>query len=355
MRATTSKDRLLRAAAGAALCAAALAAGSTRCDARKKPLQTWAVDVLRAKPPYRVRSTTTLGGPTPSRNAQMVTIDSGAFRNWQGVVKADPTLLPSWRAWQRSKKARRWVKTPDSWSHPTPNWQHGFERTYKVVAYLMGCEPLPLRATILLVPEGSSYHETITQQAANYAPMTFAFYYPISSSHSHHAQDGRFAALVEPFLYMVVEYEQVVLATDPASKTLGRSRVDRLFSNVALGTCWAESTALALQAGQHGYMEFDPRRVVSKRPSSGAQFGTLGRAKDSKALEPAGSHVVERFNSYIRDLGLHKQKVSQRDPKAMNRVLNFCRAATAYYLDLTEGRQPPSRVQFKPFFPPTSR
>ncbi|MEJ2008488.1 MAG: hypothetical protein P8Z30_10100 [Acidobacteriota bacterium] len=352
MCATTSKGSLLRAAVCAALCAAALAAGSVRCDARKKPVQTWAVAVLRAKPPYRVRSTTTLGGGTPLGNAQMVTIASGAFRNWQWAVKAYPTLLPSWRAWLTSRKARKWLKTPDSWSHPAPNWQQGFERSYKVVAYLLGREPVPLRATILLVPEGTSYHKTITQQAANYAPMTLAFYYPASSSHSGHAQLMGWAALVEALSYTVYEYEQVVLATDAARKALGRSRVDRLFSNTALGMCWAESAALALQTGQHAYMEFNPRMVVSKRPSSGAQFGPSGRAKGSKASEQAASRFVERYNSYVRDLGLHKQKVSQRDPKAMNRVLNFYRAITAYYLDLADGRQPPSHVQFTPFFPP---
>lgn len=355
MHARTNRERLLRAIAGAALCAVALAAGSIRCDARKKPVQTWAVDVLQAKPPYRVRSTTKLGGATPLGNASMVTIASGAFHNWQWAVKAYPTLLPSWRAWQTSRKFRKWTKTPDSWSHPAANWQQGFERTYKVIAYLMSREPVPLRATILLMPEGTSYHKTFTQQAANYAPMTLAFYYPVSSSHSGHAQNERFVALVEPFWYLVSEYEQVVLATDPARKAHGQSMADRLFSNVALGGSWAESAALALQAGQHGYMEFNPRMVVSIRPRSGARFGPVGRTKDSKASKLAATHAVERYNSYVRDLGLHKQKVSLRDPKAMNRVLNFCREITAYYLDLTEGRQPTSHVQFTPFFPAASR
>jgi hypothetical protein len=352
-RAAASKDRLLWAAAGAALCAAALAAGSVHCDASEENLpQSWAVEVLQAKPPYRVRSTTTLGGPTPLGNAQMVTVASGSFHNWQWVVKAYPTLLPSWQAWQTSKRARKWARTPDSWSHPTPNWQQGFERTYKVVAYLMRREPLPLHATIVLVPSGSSYHKAFTQQAANSTPMTFAFYYPVSSSRSGHAQSERLDALVEPFLYMISEYEQVVLATDPARKALGRSRADNLFSNVALGACWAQSTSLALLSGQHGYMEFDPRMVLSRGPSSGAQFAPPGRAKGSGVPEAAASDVVERFNSYIRDLGLQKQKISQREPNAMNRALNFCREITAYYLDLTEGQQPPSRVEFAPFFPP---
>jgi hypothetical protein len=350
-----SKEPLVRLVAGAALCAAALAVSSIRCDASKKPLQTWGVDVLRAKTPYRVRSTTTLGGSKPLGNAQMVPIASGEFQNWQWAVKAYPTLLPSLEAWQTYGKVRKWMKTPDSWSHPAPDWQQGFERTYKVVAYLLGRKPLPLRATILLLPEDTSYHKTFTQQAVNHAPMTFAFHYPDSSSSSRHAQSERLAALVEPFLYMVGEYEQVVLATDPAGKALGRSRADRIFGNVALGICWSQSDSLALLAGDHEHMNFNVRVMLPNGASSGAQVGPGAQTGGSKAPEPDASHGAERLRSYLRDVGFPKQKVSTRDPEAMNRVLNFCRAMTAYYLDLAEDRRPPSRAQFNSFFPPSGR
>ena len=119
---------------------------------------------------YKIISSTRLNGSLPRQAEASATLASGASGNWSWEVKAVPSLLPSWQAWQRDAKIARRARPPDDWAHPAATWEQAFGRAHKLATYLLGREPLPLRLTVLLIPANTIYDESFTDSGGSSRP-----------------------------------------------------------------------------------------------------------------------------------------------------------------------------------------
>lgn len=144
--------------------------------------QAWAVARLNSHGGYRVISTTKLNGSLPMQAKANAPVASGTTCNWSWEVKAVPSLLPSWQAWQRDPKFARRAVSPDDWSHPAASWEQAFARAHKLATYLLGRKPLPLKVSVLLIPEDTAYDESFTDTGGDPVYLTFAFYYSTTSA-----------------------------------------------------------------------------------------------------------------------------------------------------------------------------
>ncbi len=344
-----------------------------RYDAPKWMLQSENVQfrgvaTLESKPPYRISSETRLNGSKPVGDKPTAVIASGVTENWQWEVRAVPSLLPSWEAWKRDKRFLLRSQGQDDWSHPVATWDQAFSRAFKVASYLLGKPPLPMKATILLVPDGTSYHKVFTQMGDAFIPLTFAFYYPSSESGSYELTSERFSALVDAVATMLYEYQHVLVSTN-AIGPVGTNITDKTINDESRSHCWGHSTLLALTSGSHTNITWDPaaaRAVLFADSASqnisleaGDQPSAAGRVEENAgrrypdALLWGRELEFKNLFLYLRERGIREPKVQSNDPAAMNAVLSFCRATTQHPRDLTAGTYPPAEVEYVPFFPPS--
>ena len=329
-------------------------------------VQLRAVATLESKPPYRVSSETRLKGAKPVQGQATAVIASGNTGNWQWEVRAVPSLLPSWEAWQRDKRFKLRSQEPDDWSHPVATWNQAFSRAYKVATYLLGRPPLPMKATVLLVPEGSTYHEVVTQSGADAVPLTFAFYYPSADGVTYELTSERFSALIDAVSITVYEYQHVLVSTNTI-EPVGADATDRSINDESRSQCWQHSTVLALTSGSHTSLSWDASAAraalfaesasQSISPETGDQLPAAApterstKRRYSDAVLWARQLELKNLLIYLGERGIRQPKVQSNDPAAMNAVLSFCRAITQRPRDLTTGTYPPAEVEYVPFFP----
>lgn len=343
-----------------------------RFDARPELMQTpdaqiWAVGLQKSDSGYRTHSITKLNGANPMSDEPTALIASGSTGNWQWEVRAVPSLLASWKTWQNDKKVQQRAADPDDWSHPAATWEQAFTRAHKVVNYLLGRPPLPLKLTMLLVPDGSAYNKAFVQTGPDFVPLTFAFYYPLAASETKALTASRFSALVEAVSTTVYEYQHVLIATE-IIKPMGKNETDKTINDETRSQCWSDSTFLALTSGTHTESTWNPALA-----REALLAGSSGRVTSQETGTPAGDaqeddQQMQRHYSdawrwgkyleaksisvYLRMRGLREAKVVSNEPAAMNAVLSACRAMTQRPLDLTSGDYPASQVEYVPFFPP---
>lgn len=344
-----------------------------RYDAPKWMLQSQNVQfrgvaTLNSKPPYRISSETRLNGSKPVGGEPTAVIASGTTENWQWEVRAVPLLLPSWEAWKHDKRFQQRSQLPDDWSHPVATWEQAFSRAYKAASYLLGRPPLPMKATILLVPDDTSYHKVFTQSGDDFIPLTFAFYYPSAESGNYELTSERFSALVEAVATTLYEYQHVLVSTK-IIEPVGTNATDKTINDESRSHCWGHSTLLALTSGSHTNLTWDPaaaRAVLFADSASqnisvetGDQPTAAGRMEESAgrrysdALLWARHLEMKNLLLYLGERGIREPKVQSNDPAAMNAVLSFCRAITQRPRDLTVGTYPTAEVEYVPFFPPS--
>ncbi len=354
-----------------ALCPAALVASCMRYryDVPTRVMQApdaqvWGVALLQSEHGYRVASVTKLNG-TALAQTQRTKIASGEFQNWQWTVDADHSLLPSWRAWQNDKKVQTRAMPPDNWNHPAADWEQTFNRAYKVANYLLGRQPLALRATLLLIPNGSAYDKITTAESNEAVPITLGFYYPQSPSSSDDLTGERFSALAEAVSRTLYEYQHLLIATK-TSESVGRGEADKAVNDEAISQCWFDSTLVALTSGTHSVVKWDDsseRLALLERDSEHkispetetplrklATTDSVPDIKFSDAVLWARFREGESVTEYFRSRNL-APTVSSREPAQMNALLSVCRAMTQHPVDLTTGAYPASRIQYVPFFP----
>jgi hypothetical protein len=346
-----------------ALCLAAFVAGGMRSagaqqgtaqqpkklEALAQTGRMWRVTLTESSRGYHVVSVTSLDGRLTAQSPK-VEIASGAFRGWRWQVEADPTLLPSWKAWQSDKKVQKSARLPeDDWNYPALDWRRAFERAHQVVSYLLGSQPLPLDATVVLVPEGSAYHQTFDQEEGDAIPLTLGLYYPSGASLSSDNQFERFTALIGAVSGIIREYERILVATG-AIKPMGKDEAARTVNQEGQSICWDESTFLALAAGTH----FVSRLRWDQQGSADQLAHYPPTAiKLSDAVYWGALREAESIGWYLEFRGMRNHTFSAKNPAAMNAVLSVCRAMTQHPFDLTTGAYPAPQVQYVPFFPAT--
>lgn len=316
---------------------------------------------------FAVTAITRLNGTRVLHEKPNVIIDSGTAGNWQWEVRAVPSLLPSWKAWEADKKFQARAKlATDDWNHPAANWGQAFARAHEVAAYLLGRAPLPLKLTVLLVPEGSKYEGNFPSKGNGAVALTFAFFYPPEAPDTHALTTDRFAALVHAVSTSVYEYQHTLAPTGtiPAA---GDDAADKTINDEARSHCWQYSTTLALGSGTHSNLAWDPaaaraallegssRQNISldtgEEPSDKNASGSDGKRRFSDAIFWGRELVSENLVSYLTARGILEPRVQSNRPPEMNAVLSFCRAMTQHPRDLTKGLIPPSDVPYVPFFP----
>lgn len=355
---------------------AVLSATFTACTRYRYDAPKWMLDspnlqlrgvvTLDSKPPYRITSETRLSGSKPVGAQPTAVIASGSTGNWQWEVRAVPSLLASWEAWRRDKRFQQRSQGPDDWSHPVATWDQAFDRAYKVASYLLGRPPLPMKATVLLVPDGSSYHKVFTQSGDDFVPLTFAFYYPSAESGTYELTSERFSALVDAVSTTVYEYQHILVSTNTI-EPVGTNATDKTINDETRSHCWGHSTLLALTSGTHTNLTWDPSaaRAVLFAESSGQNISLETGDQQAPTGQTPGTEKrrypdailwarqleLKNLLIYLQERGIREPKVQSNDPAAMNAVLSFCRAITQRPRDLTAGTYAPADVEYVPFFP----
>ena len=327
--------------------------------------QIWAVRAQKSESGYRTHSITRLKGAGSMRGERAAAIASGSTGNWQWEVRAVPSLLPSLKAWQSDKEVQMAAGDHENWGHPAASWEQAFARAYKVVNYLLGRPPLPMKLTLLLVPEGSAYKKAFVQTGDGFIPLTFVFYYPSAASETDALTSERFSAMVEAVSKSVHEYQHTLVDT-LAIKPMGNNEVDKIINSEIRSQCWAHSTTLALASGTASDLKWNPAlpNELSERHkghgTSREASKPAGDVQDSARPKPrrftdaglwAGHLFAKNVSAYLLERGFAEPKVVYYDPAAMNTVLSLCVAITQHPRDLTVGLYPPSEVEYVPFFP----
>jgi hypothetical protein len=311
--------------------------------------RVWRVTLAKSSRGYHVVSVTNLDGAFPAQTPK-AEITSGAFQNWRWKVEADPSLLPSWMVWQSDKKVQKSARLPaDDWSYPALDWRRAFERGHQVVSYLLGRQPLSLDARVILVPEGSDYHQTFDQEEDGAIPLTLGLYYPSGVSSSRADQSERFLAMVAVVTRVISEYEGILVAAGTI-ESVGQDEAARVVNEEGQSICWDESTFLALGAGTHfvsrlGWDQQGSADELAHYPPA--------KIKLSDAVHWGALREAESIGWYLEFRGMKNHTFSAKDPAAMNAVLSVCRAMTQHPFDLTTGAYPAPQIQYVPFFPAT--
>ncbi|MGH9865258.1 MAG: hypothetical protein ACRD4H_07575 [Candidatus Acidiferrales bacterium] len=308
----------------------------------------WSATVKKSEGGYHVVSVTNLTG-SPARETTDVEIASGAFQGWRWKVEADPSLLPSWNAWESQDRVKKSAQLPaDDWSYPAFDWRRAFERVHRVVSYFLGHEPLGLDTTVILIPEGAAYHETVDQVEDSAVPITLGFPFPAETSSSRIDQANRFAALLQAPAETINRYYQVLVA-EGFTAQVGQDEAAKEVNAEAEGICWYEGVSLALTAaGPHFHSSLHWNQQTS---AAELTHHPPTKIQLADAAYWAGLREAESISGYLESRGMKNYTFSGKDPAAMNAVLSVCRAMTQHPVDLTTSAYPPSQVQYVPFFP----
>lgn len=317
-----------------------------------------AVKLQKSGSGYIAHSITRLNGTKPMEGEPTALIASGTTEVWQWEVRAVPALLPSWKAWQNDKKVQLRAVNPDDWQHPAATWEQAFARVYKVVNYLLGKNPLPVKLTLLLIPDGTAYNKTLVQSGNGFVPLTFAFYYPSASTANTLTAD-QFSALVQAVSLTIHEYQHVM--TDSGLlNTPGNNEIDKTINDENRSQCFFESALLALTSGTHTELKWEAgmarEALLAGSTSHQTALETEG-AIDKPQRRYADATLWARYLyaknmlAYLQTRGPGTERVLSNQPSGMNAVLSVCRAMTRQPIDLTVGIYPPIEIEYIPFFP----
>ena len=316
--------------------------------------QIWAVRARKSASGYRTQSITRLNGADPMRGEPTAVVSLGSTGNWQWEVRAVPSLLPSLKTWQSDKELQLPTGSPEDWSYPAASFEQAFARAYKVVNYLLGRPPLPMKVTLLLVPKGSTYKKVFVQTGNGYIPLTFAFYYPAPATETDTLTSDRFEAMVEAVSKAVHEYQHTLVDT-VAIEPVGNNQVDKTINSEIRSQCWTESTTLALASGTASNLKWNPvlpDELIERNTGHNTQENPQPKPRRfSDADLWAGHLVAKNISAYLRERGFPDAKVEYNDPAGMNAVLSVCRALTQHPRDMTVGLHPTSTIEYVPFFP----
>jgi hypothetical protein len=306
--------------------------------------QVWGVGVKRSHAGYKAHSMTRLNGTEPIREVPTAAITAGTTGVWQWEVRAVPSLVPSWETWKNDPRVQIRAQGPDDWSHPVATWEQAFGRAYKVVEYLLGRPPLPMKLTLLLFPKASAYDKIVVREDASAIPLTLAFYYPPATEPGTPA---RYEAMLLAVSTSIYEYQHPYPQLE-AIAPMGENKTDKVINDEARSQCWYDSTFLALTANTHSETAWNPA-PPGKIPPGERHPNEKRRYED--AWEWGVYLELGMVSDYLKQRGIAHNTVLSNDPAGMNAVLSACRALTQRPFDLTSGPYPPAQIGFVPFFP----
>jgi len=320
-------------------------------------MERWGVGWIEVKTGYKVLSVTRFNGHSKLHEDPNVLIESGKIGNWEWQVEAAPSVAAQWRTFQaqaQTKVVTQEAEQTQNWLHTASNWTLAFERAHRVAVYLLGREPLPLHATLLLIPDGVKYSKQVTETRTEGAPLTLAFYW----------QESKPAAFVEDVATTMYEYQHL-LVDSKMIPSEGHGIGDQTTNDEARSQCWSDATDLALLAGSSSHMEWKASNAQAAlallQQSEQTQLGNSNQSrakgdhKDKVPYEDAYLYgrlfEVESISSYFQGKGLSLY-IEAKDLDRANSFMSVCRAMTQSPTDVTEGGYPAAQVQYVPFFPP---
>lgn len=338
-----------------------------RMDGRREAIeakgnQMWGVGLEKSSHQERIHSVTRLNGGRSVTEKMSAVVASGSTGNWQWEVRSVPSVLQSWKAWQQNKTVQQRAEEPDQWSHPAATWDQAFTRAYQTSSYLLGRPLLPLKLTLLLVPEDSNYKKTAVEARSNYIPLIFAFYFPSGAADSDELRVKRFSAMVEAVTTTVYEYQHILVDTEMI-QPMGNGEADKTINDEARSQCWSDSVYLALTSGTHTESRWDPLKARKSLMLAGSH-GTVSPVsrKASEDNEPPMQYAdawlwgkyleAKSMFSYLQMRNIRDAKVLSNEPEGMDAVMSVCRALTQHPRDLTTGEIRSSEIEYAPFFSP---
>lgn len=321
-------------------------------------MERWAVGWIDVKTGYKVVSVTKFNGHSKLHEDANILIESGKIGNWDWQVEAVPSIAPNWNDFQaqaRTKKVIQEAEQSQNWLHTASNWTLAFERAHRVALYLLGREPLPLRVTLLLIPDGVKYNKQITERRTDGAPLTLAFYW----------QDSKPATFLEDVATTMYEYQHLLVDSKmiPAE---GHGIGDQTTNDEARSQCWSDATNLALLAGSSSRMEWKASNAQAalallqqseQIEANDRGNGTTTNGDRGDRIPYADAYLygrlfeVESVSGYFQEKGLSLY-VEAKDLNRVNSFMSVCRAMTQSPADVTNGGYPAAQVQYVPFFPP---
>lgn len=319
------------------------------------------VITFSAEPPFRVLSWSKLNA-TGSQSEHKWTakdlktftymVSKGRSGDWRWTVLSGQPLFASWKNWTGLSMVKRYRRSHGS-SHPVVDWDQAMVRLRQLANYLLGQAPLPLDATLYLVPQGSGgeIRETITNR--HFVPLKFVFWYP----GEHHGAIGRlhqhqFAALIKAASNVFYEFQHIELAAgvSRAPSIKQSSLKANTIKDEANSVCWRISAEIVLLKGTHSVIRY---RNLKIEPGSPAFIKKWGKKPNYRDAIPWATAIVTRdLRAYLKERRLPETfRVS--DQAADDAVLEFCRSLTLHAWDVTS--QPVSAKQVvEPAFPETA-
>ncbi len=231
----------------------------------------------------------------------------------------------------------------DDWSHPVVDWAQALKRLHKLARYLLNTAPLPLSATLFLVPHGRDVAYRVTRTDKQAVPLEFLFWYPTSTATGRQVSaQQQFQALVAASGRLMYEFQHVELAAGVSEAPSGK--VENTVKDEANSYCWKLSSLIVLTYGTHSEITVPNmnQRFTSLRVQWG-QFPTYRTAVFwAKAL------VTRDLRHYLNDRGF-PATFTVRNIRIDNAVFGFCRALTLHNWDITVKTILPKEIVYSPF------
>lgn len=311
-------------------------------------MQLHDVQIASPRAPYEITWTTKLGtaGHQKSYKAPLVVISSGQYHNWTWTVQGPSSVAASWKIWLQHGAQQSGITTADG-QPATLDWQHGFERLWKVTNYLLGEKPLPMRLTLTLIPNKQAFQGSVTRSSDDKVPVVFSAWYPTTTKVTKPAAQKRFHYYAESLAIAGGMLERVELArgvTTAPAKGAGRTIKDR-----ANAVCWRIAGRPAIAAGT----------TFKFKSQSGIGGGGVNLVANIYQQHPndiraqyfyAAALTLHAASNYLASQGL-KMPASGKDFSSINALLGFCRAFIHYPGDIRNKPMPLRDVKPVHLFP----
>lgn len=229
---------------------------------------SWGVATLSVQPPYRVVSESFLSrsrstGRFLTRTALLRKsrlVARGCFKRWCWSVRGTPTVETAWKTWLNQRRAQC-PPDPRRPCVPQLGWGAAFKVLYATATTLLGHPPLPAHVHLLLLPDGTGYHNHVELRSETHVPLELAFHFPVDQ------RAPGFPLHVKKTLVSIAgtvfyEFQHIEYA---AGGTLGPKvpETARVVKNEANSECWRLSADVILDhmMGHHLYIVRTSRSV----------------------------------------------------------------------------------------------
>lgn len=217
-------------------------------------------------------------------------------------------------------------ESPGASGADTAAWERDVKLTYKLAAYIFGTDPLPVDATIYLVPKAGKFSHQWESSAFDAVPVRYAFLYDAKSGENKSAADGTLKQRWEGLAnlgYLLQKFEMAngVTAgpTDPHARIL-KAEANSLCSLLALRPALAAGTDLRVKSGA--------RLPPTTLPVLKANYDN--HPDSAVALKMYVGALLFREAQAYMDHAHEDWPEKGTDKNGLNATLRFCRAIVRY-------------------------